>query len=122
MHHRIRLLTTLEDVDAVIAASTFRPVLVFKHSLTCGTSAWAHDELELWLDEAPSRADVVMVHVQTSRDVSNAITARVGVRHQSPQAILLVGGGVAWHASHHRLTRAALDDAVRQAVPAQPAS
>ena len=51
-------LHTLGDLDAAIAGSSGRPALVFKHSTTCGTSAYAHEEVESLLEEPGLRADV----------------------------------------------------------------
>lgn len=42
------------------------------------------------------------------RPVSNEIAARLGVKHESPQAILVRGGKAVWHASHRQVTAANL--------------
>jgi bacillithiol system protein YtxJ len=54
------------------------------------------------------------VTAQTHRDVSNAISARLGVRHQTPQALLVRNGLVVWSASHFRVTANAVQDAINQ--------
>jgi spore coat polysaccharide biosynthesis protein SpsF len=54
-----------------------------------------------------------MVTVQTHRAVSNAVSARLGVRHETPQALLIRDGRVVWSASHFRVTASAVDDAIR---------
>jgi bacillithiol system protein YtxJ len=43
--------------------------------------------------------------------VSNAIAARFGVRHASPQALLVRDGEVQWHTSHLAITVKALHGA-----------
>ena len=45
-------LSTLHDLDDALAASMAGPVLLFKHSPTCGTSAMANEELTHVLEEA----------------------------------------------------------------------
>ena len=71
--------------------SSTHPVLVFKHSLTCGTSAQALDELADHLEHADGpHAHYALVTVQTHRDVSTAISARLGIRHETPQALLIM--------------------------------
>ena len=65
-------LIVLDNVDAlerVIVASDARLVLLFKHSVTCGTSAQAHDELREHLSKAQHNAQYAIVTVQTHRDV-----------------------------------------------------
>lgn len=101
-------LSTLDDLDRAILASSTRPILIFKHSPSCGTSAMAHEELSDVLDNdlEPLPADVYLVHLQAARDVSAEITHRFHVRHESPQVLLIKNGTVVWHASHFRATAA----------------
>ena len=112
MPHMMEPLHTIDDLDAAIAGSSTRPALVFKHSTTCGTSAFAHEEVESLIEEQDSHANVFIVDVRASRLVSAAIAERTGIRHESPQALLFVNGKVVWHASHHRITRDALTAAI----------
>jgi bacillithiol system protein YtxJ len=106
-------LTSPDQIDALIAESAMRPVLLFKHSVSCGTSAYALDELQELLDRNHTE-DVryAVVVVQSDRATSNAIATRLGVRHETPQALLLRDGRVVWNASHHRLTADTLAKAV----------
>ena len=82
---------------AVLAASHLEPVIVFKHSQTCGVSLLARDHLSEYLLPAPVHEVVVQRH----RPVSSAVAARLGVRHESPQVFVIVRGVVAWHSSHN---------------------
>jgi bacillithiol system protein YtxJ len=115
-----RLLTSVDELESVVAGSFSRPVLLFKHSLTCGTSAWAIEELEALLEGPPVPADICVVHIQTSRVLSNAVEERFGIRHQSPQALLVANGTVVWHASHHRLTQAEMASAIARVTHPEP--
>jgi bacillithiol system protein YtxJ len=113
----VRLLDTLDDLDAAVAGSSARPLVVLKHSLTCGTSARALAQVESADSDPSLGADVVVVHVQDARAVSNAIAERFGVRHESPQVLVIYDGRAVWHASHWRVTAAAIVDAVGNTVP-----
>ena len=123
-------LCDLDALEAAIEESRLRPVLLFKHSYTCGVSLEALDELVAHLnDRGPKgaapletasvprphdfHAQYAMVTVQTHRAVSNAIAQKLGVRHETPQALLVKNGRVVWSASHFRVTAAAVDDAIR---------
>ena len=112
---RLTPLTDVPSLDAAIAESAERPVLLFKHSRYCGVSCGALDELQSHIDSAP--ADVVyrVVTVQTHRPVSDAVAQRLGLRHETPQAILLRDGKVVWNASHFRITATQLDQALPKA-------
>ena len=46
MHPELTALGGLEELDRMLTASSERPLLLFKYSSTCGTSAEALDELE----------------------------------------------------------------------------
>jgi bacillithiol system protein YtxJ len=109
----LTVLGTVEDLDAAVAASAGGPVFLLKHSLTCGASAYAHETVEDFLAQPPYPITAYVVHVQTGRAVSDSIADRFGIRHESPQLLLISNGEVVWHASHHRIRRrdmaAALD-------------
>lgn len=104
-------LSSLEELDAALAR-TARPIVIFKHSPTCGTSAQAHEEIEELAARQGLDADVYVVSVVESRPVSNAIAARFGIRHESPQVLVVRDGHVRWHASHFKVTAARIVDAL----------
>ena len=112
MHPQLSTLDGLEELDRLLTASESRPLLLFKHSFTCGVSAEALDELVTHLNTGPSDALYAMVTVQTHRDVSNAVTRKLGIRHETPQALLVRNGRVVWSASHFRVTARAVEDAL----------
>src|SRR5829696_1688832 len=112
---KLMLLVDVQSVDAAIAESREHPVLLFKHSRYCGVSCEALDELQSHIE---SRGDAAvaykMITVQTHRPVSDAIVQRLGLRHETPQAILLRDGKVVWNASHFRITATQLDQVLSQ--------
>jgi len=123
MHPDLTALKAIDELDRLIGESRTRPLLLFKHSYTCGTSMEALDEIVAHLNEPglgirdsglEAQPRYAMVTVQTHRDVSNAISARLGVRHQTPQALLVRNGLVVWSASHFRVTANAVQDAINQ--------
>jgi bacillithiol system protein YtxJ len=105
-------LTEPDQLDALLRESAHRPVLIFKHSRSCGTSAYAFDELQDHLRQAASTARYAVVTVQTHRALSTDVAARLGVRHETPQALLVVDGRVVWQASHYRVTAEAIAKAI----------
>ena len=107
----------MDEFDRALAASDERPLLLFKHSFTCGISAEALDELLAHLHARHMDASYAMVTVQTHREVSNAVARKLCVRHETPQALLIREGRVVWSASHFRVTAQAVDAALRLAKP-----
>jgi bacillithiol system protein YtxJ len=93
---------TLENL---LADSTKKPVIVFKHSNACSISARAYREME-------KVDDVNILEVQSARDVSRELATRTGVRHETPQVIVLRDGKAVWNASHFDVTAADVMKAV----------
>jgi len=86
---------SLERLESLFAESHERPVVLFKHSTSCGISSGVYREV------SDISSDVNIVVIQTHREISNAISERTGVRHESPQAIVLHLGKASYHASHY---------------------
>jgi bacillithiol system protein YtxJ len=105
-------LTDIDELEAAIAESRERPVLLFKHSRTCGISCEALDELHAHLGEQPNETIYKLITVQSHRPVSEAAARRLGVRHETPQAILVRDGQAVWTASHFRITAPELKRAI----------
>lgn len=107
-------LQNIDELDSLIERSHEAPVMIFKHSLICPISSRAYGEFERYLAERPSGDTVVhaLIEIQKARPVSNAVAERTGVRHESPQALVLKGGQVVWHQSHSALRVESLSQAV----------
>jgi bacillithiol system protein YtxJ len=106
-------LSHIDELDDAIAESRQRPVLLFKHSRTCGVSCEALDELRAHLEDSTGPATYKLITVQSHRLLSNEAAARLGVRHETPQAILLRDGRPVWTASHFRITKDKLDNVIQ---------
>jgi bacillithiol system protein YtxJ len=98
----------------VLAASQIEPVIVFKHSQSCGVSLMVRDGLS----ESPLPGPVHEVVVQQHRDVAQHMATRFGVRHESPQVFVLAHGAVTWHSSHNGVTPARITAAWHTAAAA----
>ena len=107
-----------QDFERLLESSKTHPVLIFKHSTQCSVSGQVYEEFNHFLESA---GDVTcgLVLVIESRDVSNAIASQLGVRHESPQAIVVKDGKPKWNASHWSITADALTQAVYAESPHQ---
>jgi bacillithiol system protein YtxJ len=95
-------------LDELFRESHEHPVILFKHSVTCSISADAFDEMKHY----PGRVELVTV--QSARNVADEIETRTGIRHESPQVILLVGGEPVWQVSHWKIKADAVTAAVNE--------
>lgn len=58
---------------------------------------------------------VALINVAQDRDVSMRVAAETGVKHESPQVLVLHHGKSLWAASHFDVTRAAVERVLQQA-------
>lgn len=93
-------LTSEAQLDHLLAASHEQPVLLFKHSTRCSISAVALSRVERGWAFAEGEIQAWFLDLIQYRSVSNAVAQRLGVQHQSPQALLIKDGQVVYHASH----------------------
>ena len=107
MGNHFSRITDVTELEKLIDRSKLRPVVIFKHSLTCPISASAFERMKGY------DGDVDLVEVQQARALSDEIAQRLGVRHESPQIIIVRNGQVLWDASHFKITADAVAEAVR---------
>jgi bacillithiol system protein YtxJ len=108
----IREIREIKELDEALADSSQRAVLLFKHSLTCPISMRAYNELISYLEMADPEVSYNLITVQKARPISNEIASRLGVRHETPQAILVRDGREIWNASHFAITSSSLRQAI----------
>jgi bacillithiol system protein YtxJ len=105
-----RQITDAADLDTLLEAPV---ALLFKHSLICPVSARAFGQYRRLLEEGGVGVPSAWLDVIGQRDLSRAVEERTGVRHESPQALVLARGAVRWNASHDAITSAALAQALQ---------
>jgi bacillithiol system protein YtxJ len=86
-------------------------LVIFKHSTACGRSERARREALAFLDARPD-VEIYEVRVIEHRDLSDHIERATGIRHESPQILVLREGVLHWHGSHGSVTAEAIAAAV----------
>jgi bacillithiol system protein YtxJ len=104
-------LQQVRDLEQLLDRSKTDPVLIFKHSTQCAISAQAYEEFIDFV-EGTGNLTCGAVLVIENRNLSDTIAKRFGVRHESPQALLIKDGRVLWHASHWSITSDSLSGAL----------
>lgn len=109
-------IATSADLDALLARSTGGGLLIFKHSTACPISAAAHDEFQDFVASRAGGGEPVcaIVRVIEERPVSREIEARLGVRHESPQAIWIRDGVACGSLSHGSITAGGLQALIKK--------
>lgn len=102
METRFNSITGAEALHDLLELSRVGPVILFNHDPHCPISARAFAQME-GLD-----SDVMLVDVSRERSLTREIQGKTGVRHESPQVIVLRDGQPSWSASHFEITRTAV--------------
>lgn len=93
-------LTSAPDLDQLETGRAFRPQVLFKHSTSCGLSGMMLRRFEKLWGSVGDQADFYFLDLIAHRELSNAVSRRYGVPHQSPQLIIIGAEGVLLHSSH----------------------
>ena len=80
-------------------------VILFKHSTRCSISSAALNRLKDFCAESSEEVNAYMVDVIQEREISNQISSRLGIRHESPQLIVLKNGKPVYHRSHFEIVK-----------------
>ena len=110
---QVQELTSTADTDAMLQASHDTPVYLLKHSIACPISA--RGQMEFVGLEGKGDPPLYAVVVQYARDVSSYLAEQLGVKHETPQAILIQDGEAVDVKSHHDIRIGALREAVSAA-------
>lgn len=101
----------LQDATALDEALGSERAILYKHSTRCPVSAVVMNEV-IRFGEAHPDWTTYVVKVIEQRQLSNTVTERLGISHESPQAFVIKQGECVWHASHHLITEQALSQQV----------
>ena len=95
-------LTNQQQLVDIKAESHKHPVVIFKHSTTCSISNMAKNRLE----RVQPITDVSFYYLDLlqHRSISNQVAEYFGVRHESPQILLLKNGECVYDESHNGIS------------------
>jgi len=101
----------VNDETMLETALGAKVAVLYKHSTVCGVSAVAMKEIRAFAEAHPD-VTVFVVDVRAQRPLSQLTASRLGIHHESPQAIVIRHGAAVWHASHFDVTAQALSQAL----------
>jgi bacillithiol system protein YtxJ len=96
-------LTSLEQLQEAVNRNETKPQLFFKHSTRCIISKIALRDFERSGVIDSSFADFYLLDLLNYRTISNEISERLNIIHQSPQAILISKNEVIYSETHERI-------------------
>jgi len=107
-----KILENTDQLEQAIKDSYNKPVVLFKHSVTCGISSRAKYMLEDGWEFSTDDFDFYYLDLLSFRGISNSIAEKFKVTHQSPQILVIKNGESIFDMSHHRISAASLSGAL----------
>jgi thioredoxin 1 len=95
-------LTNATELDELFTMSGEKPIVIFKHSNSCPISHDVRDGL------ISSTQEIFEIVVQEHRELSNTVAEKTGIKHESPQALVIFNGNVIYKASHYDIIGSAI--------------
>ncbi|TVR16159.1 MAG: bacillithiol system redox-active protein YtxJ [Balneolaceae bacterium] len=102
---------TVDDIRYVFSPNSGMHLL-YKHSNSCGICFFSKKSVETVMKAHPDTLKYHFVEVRQNREISNFIQNQTGIKHESPQALLVHNGKVLWNASHGAITDSAVAEAI----------
>ena len=97
------LLTKEAQLETIDEISHSTPCLIFKHSTRCSISSVAKDRLERHWKFSEDVLPAYYLDLISYRNISNTIENRYGIRHESPQVLLIKDGRCVYSSSHFEI-------------------
>jgi bacillithiol system protein YtxJ len=91
------------QVDEIVDISASNPVLIFKHSTSCSISSMVLSRFERHWKSAGVNVDPFILNLLKFRAVSNYVSNRFNITHESPQVLVIKEGKCIYHASHNAI-------------------
>ena len=93
------MIIPLPDEAGLGAVLEAPAAVIYKHSPRCGACIASAQELAFFADGHPE-VPVYQIDVVARPQLARTVADRLGVLHESPQAILVADGRAVWSASH----------------------
>lgn len=108
-------LRSSEQLQEIDQKSGEGPVVIFKHSTRCSISSMAWSRFNRGMIDIDG-TDVKYYYLDLIqfREVSNAVSEHYGIRHESPQILIILNGECIYDASHMAIGFSAVEDLSRK--------
>jgi bacillithiol system protein YtxJ len=97
--------SSVDELNTLFDRSATTPVILYNHDPYCPISARAMGEMQKLNDT------VALIDVSRGQQLTRVIVERTGIKHESPQVIVLKDGHPTWNASHFAITAGAVEEA-----------
>ena len=95
-------LEKIEQLEEIKKSNEYS--IIFKHSTRCSISLMAKRKFELEWDSIPEGTPLYFLDLLSYRNVSNAVSEKFAVHHESPQVLLIKDGECLYDTSHSEIS------------------
>lgn len=95
-----------DELRGLLDEGQTEPIVLFLHDPYCPISGGAFRKL------VTADTDIHLIDVSRQHELSQAVEQATGVRHESPQVLVLKHGSVVYHESHGRIRTDRLHEAI----------
>ncbi len=96
-------LTSENQLEEIEKKSFEKPQVIFKHSTRCSISSISLNKFVEKFDVPVEEVDIYFLDLLSYRSVSDEISIKFQVTHQSPQIIVVKNGKAIYDASHYNI-------------------
>ncbi|SDR11259.1 bacillithiol system protein YtxJ [Chryseobacterium soldanellicola] len=93
-----------EDLAKALEKSYINNIAIFKHSTSCFISKTVLRNFEREIENIDQKVELYYLDLLVYRSLSNKIAEDLGVRHESPQLIVIENGKAIDNASHQNIS------------------
>lgn len=93
-----------EDLEKAIENSSRNKIGIFKHSTSCFISKTVLKNFEKEIENTDQKVELYFLDLLAHRPISNKIAENFGIRHESPQFIVIENGKAISDASHQDIS------------------
>ena len=106
---KINWINLSEDSQLMDIETSKRVLGIFKHSTRCFTSKIVLKEFENNFELSSNQIEMYYLDLIAYRNISDEIERKYGIRHESPQLLIIKNNKVVTHASHSRIIQLKLE-------------
>lgn len=112
-------LNSEEQLNDMLDESGSKPLIIYKHSTRCATSAMTFNRLNRTIEaEDIKNKNTCFLDIIKYRDLSNRIADYFNVGHQSPQILLIKDKNCIYHDSHFGINGNELKEQINKVLGA----
>ena len=98
-----KLLFDINVLEDIKTNDSSVPTMIFKHSTRCSISKMVLSRFER--ENQETNLNAYLLDLLVNRDISNQLSEDYGIKHESPQLLIIKDGQCVAHANHNAINQ-----------------